>query len=92
MTAGSYSGHLVKAARVFGIRWKAGSHASVRTLDHARRTILSDAELAGLLALPDTEAETIRRYTFSDADLAIITQHRGPANRLGFAVQLCYMR
>ena len=57
-----------------------------------RRTTLSDAELAGLLALPDTEAETIRCYTFSDADLAIITQHRGPANRLGFAVQLCYMR
>ena len=57
-----------------------------------RRTILSDAELAGLLALPDTEAEAIRRYTFSDADLAIIAQHRGSANRLGFAVQLCYMR
>ena len=57
-----------------------------------RRTILSDAELASLLALPDTEAELIRRYTFSDADLAIIAQHRGPANRLGFAVQLCYMR
>lgn len=36
-----------------------------------RRTILSDTELAGLLALPDTEAELIRRYTFSDADLAI---------------------
>ncbi len=51
-----------------------------------RRTILSDAELASLLALPDTEAEAIRRYTFSDADLAIIAQHRGPANRLGFAV------
>ncbi len=57
-----------------------------------RRTILSDAELASLLALPDTETELIRRYTFSDADLAIISQHRGPANRLGFAVQLCYMR
>ncbi len=57
-----------------------------------RRTILSDAELASLLALPDTEAELIRRYTFSDADLSVISQHRGPANRLGFAVQLCYMR
>ena len=57
-----------------------------------RRTILSDAELAGLLALPDTEVEAIRRHAFSDADLAIIAQHRGPANRLGFAVQLCYMR
>ncbi len=57
-----------------------------------RRTILSDAELAGLIALPDTEAESIRCYTFSDADLAIIAQHRGPADRLGFAVQLCCMR
>ncbi len=57
-----------------------------------RRTIFSDTELASLLTLPDTEAEAIRRYTFSDADLAIISQHRGPANRLGFAVQLCYMR
>ena len=51
-----------------------------------RRTILSDAELAGLLALPDTEPELIRCYTFSDADVAIISQHRGPANRLGLAV------
>ncbi len=57
-----------------------------------RRTILSDAEFASLLALPDTEAELIRRYTFSDADLAVISQHRGSANRLGFAVQLCHMR
>ena len=35
-----------------------------------RRTILLDAELAGLLALPDTD---------SDADLVIIAQHRGLA-------------
>ena len=48
-----------------------------------RRTILSDAELASLLALPDTKAELICRYTLSDADLSITAQHRGPANRLG---------
>ena len=52
-----------------------------------RRTILLDVELDGLLALPDTEPELICRYTFSDADLAIISQHRGPANCLGFAMQ-----
>jgi TnpA family transposase len=57
-----------------------------------RRSILSSAEKQSLLALPDTKDELIRHYTFSDADLAIIGQRRGPANRLGFAVQLCYMR
>ena len=34
----------------------------------------------------------IRHYTLSESDLAVISQHRGGANRLGFAVQLCYMR
>ncbi|WP_410261048.1 Tn3 family transposase [Klebsiella pneumoniae] len=34
----------------------------------------------------------MRHYTFNDTDLSIIRQRRGPANRLGFAVQLCYLR
>ena len=34
----------------------------------------------------------IRHYTFSEADLSIIRQRRGQANRLGFAVQLSYLR
>jgi hypothetical protein len=34
----------------------------------------------------------MRHYTFSETDLSIIRQHRGSANRLGFAVQLFYMR
>ena len=57
-----------------------------------RRSILSAAERDNLLALPDAKEELIRHYTFSDTDLSIIRQRRGPANRLGFAVQLCYMR
>ena len=57
-----------------------------------RRSILSAAERESLLALPDTKDDLIRHYTFSDTDLAIIRQRRGPANRLGFAVQLCYLR
>jgi len=57
-----------------------------------RRSILSTAERESLLALPDAEAQLIRYYTFSEHELAIIRQHRGGANRLGFAVQLCYMR
>ncbi|USO41195.1 DUF4158 domain-containing protein (plasmid) [Klebsiella pneumoniae] len=51
-----------------------------------RRSILSAAERESLLALPDTKDELIRHYTFSESDLSIIRQRRGPANRLGFAV------
>ena len=57
-----------------------------------RRSILSAAERESLLVLPDTPDELIRYYTFSESDLSIIRRHRGSANRLGFAVQLCYMR
>jgi len=57
-----------------------------------RRPVLSSAERESLLALPNTEDQLIRHYTFSESDLAIIRQHRGAANRLGFAVQLCYLR
>ncbi|WP_337219415.1 DUF4158 domain-containing protein, partial [Vibrio parahaemolyticus] len=40
----------------------------------------------------DSKDDLIRHYTFNDTDLSIIRQRRGPANRLGFAVQLCYLR
>jgi TnpA family transposase len=58
----------------------------------SRRSILSASECESLLALPDNYDELIRYYTFSDTDLSIIRQHRGSANRIGFAVLLCYMR
>jgi len=57
-----------------------------------RRSILSIAERESLLALPDAKDDLIRHYTFNEIDLSIIRQRRGPANRLGFAVQLCYLR
>ena len=57
-----------------------------------RRSILSATERESLLALPDGKDDLIRYYTFSETDLSVIRQHRGPANRLGFAVQLCYLR
>ena len=43
-------------------------------------------------SLPDNPDDLIRLYTFSDPDLALIHQHRGAANRLGFAIQLCCLR
>ena len=57
-----------------------------------RRSILSATERESLLAIPTAGDELIRLYTFDEADLALIRQHRGAQNRLGFAVQLCYMR
>ena len=57
-----------------------------------RRSILSTAERDNLLVVPDDPDELIRHYTLSETDLLIIDQHRGSANRLGFAVQLCYLR
>lgn len=57
-----------------------------------RRNLLSAEERIQLLAMPASLDEIIRCYTFSEADLAFIRQHRGAANRLGCAVQLCYLR
>ena len=57
-----------------------------------RRSLLTPAERASLLAFPATDDELIRHYTFSEADLSSIRQRRGNHNRLGFAMQLCYLR
>ena len=57
-----------------------------------RRSILSATERESLLALPDAKDDLIRYYTFNETDLSAIRQRRGAANRLGFAVQLCYLR
>lgn len=57
-----------------------------------RRLILSATERDTLLALPESQDDLIRYYTFNDSDLSLIRQRRGDANRLGFAVQLSLLR
>ena len=57
-----------------------------------RSSILSASEREGLLSMPDSRDDLIRRYTLSEHDVSIVRQRRGAANRLGFAVQLCYLR
>ncbi|PWV63464.1 uncharacterized protein DUF4158 [Plasticicumulans acidivorans] len=57
-----------------------------------RRNLLTPAERTGLLAFPAADDELIQHYTFSEPDLLVIRQRRGSHNRLGFAVQLCYLR
>ena len=53
---------------------------------------MTPAERTGLLAFPTTDDELIQHYTFAEPDLSVIRQRRGSHNRLGFAVQLCYLR
>ena len=57
-----------------------------------RRDILTAAQREELLAFPDDEGELIRLYTLSRDDLVYVRAHRGGHNRLGIAVQLCYLR
>lgn len=58
----------------------------------ARRQILSLSERKSLLALPDDELTLTRMAYFSEHDLALISAHRKPASRFGFAVLLCYLK
>ncbi len=57
-----------------------------------RRELLSQSQKRELLAVPDDEGEFIRCYTLSAHDLAHVRRQRGKHNRLGFAMQLCYLR
>lgn len=58
----------------------------------ARRSILSAVERSNLLRIPVEQDDLIRYYSFNELDLSLISQRRGNANRLGFAVQLCLLR
>ncbi|HFK4062634.1 TPA: DUF4158 domain-containing protein, partial [Escherichia coli] len=42
-----------------------------------RRLILSATERDTLLALPESQDDLIRYYTFNDSDLSLIRQRRG---------------
>jgi TnpA family transposase len=54
--------------------------------------VLTAAQLDTMFAVPVDALALAQHYTFDDRDLAIIRQRRGDHNRLGFAVQLCYLR
>lgn len=57
-----------------------------------RRRAVTRTQLDALLALATDEADLVRYYTLSPADLAVIARRRRAHNRLGFAVQLCALR
>jgi TnpA family transposase len=58
------------------------------------RTLLSPSQRAELFTIPShiSEQALVQQYTFSAADLALIKAQREEHNRLGFAVQLAYLR
>jgi TnpA family transposase len=58
----------------------------------SRQPLLTRTERDNSLALPTDESGLIRLSTFSQQDTQLINQHRGDASRLGFAIQLCYLR
>src|SRR4051794_35330348 len=57
-----------------------------------RRQLLSPQTRSSLFDPPSDPASIVRLYTFPPEDLALIRRRRRPANRLGFAVQLAYLR
>jgi len=57
-----------------------------------KHEILSTQARAALFNPPTDPAAIVRHYTFSPEDLAMVRQRRRAANRLGFAVYLCYLR
>ena len=59
---------------------------------HAPTHSLIFFRTGGFICSTRQQKDLIQQYTFSESDLSIIRQHRGAANRMGFAIQLCYMR
>lgn len=58
----------------------------------ARRALLTPLERAEILGLPEDSDGIAALCRIDEADMSLIRQRRGDANRLGFAVHLCLLR
>jgi TnpA family transposase len=58
----------------------------------ARRQLLTEEERRSLFGVPMDRDALARHYTFTRTDLDLVATRRGDANRLGFAVQLAFLR
>ncbi|MBW4511487.1 MAG: Tn3 family transposase [Scytonematopsis contorta HA4267-MV1] len=60
----------------------------------ATRELLTSSQRIGFTEIPSDISEFLiaRYYTLNDYDLKVINSRRRVHNRLGFAVQLCYLR
>jgi hypothetical protein len=52
-----------------------------------RRRVLTNEQLEGLLILPTAEAELMRHYTLSQADLAVIERRRSRLSQPAMATR-----
>lgn len=57
-----------------------------------KHEILSPQSRAALFDPPIESTAIVRHYTFTSEDLALIRRRRRAANRLGYAVNLAYLR
>ncbi|HEQ3529414.1 TPA: DUF4158 domain-containing protein, partial [Bacillus cereus] len=58
------------------------------------RELLTSSQRVYYYEIPEymDQREIVRYYTISDEELKIINKQRGAANRLGFAIQIAYLR
>jgi len=57
-----------------------------------RQVLLSPAQRAQMFALPSDPRQIVDLYSLNQSELNLVAKHRGDQNRLGFAVQLCFLR
>lgn len=58
------------------------------------RELLTSSQRAYFYEIPEgmDQRKIVRYYTISDEELKIINRQRGAANKLGFAIQITYLR
>jgi len=67
------------------------SQPGVRRLSLSRRPLLKAVGWAALVDMPPEEESLIRHCTLGRAEMDLIQAKRTPHNRLGLAIQLCFL-
>ena len=68
------------------------SQPGARRLSLSRRPLLKADQWSALVDMPTDEECLIRHCTLGHAETDLIQAKRTPHNRLGLAIQLCFLR